>query len=255
MAAPAGGEAVGHQRRARGNMRSNSHVIGIVACALLIPWIAAAQAPRRPGPQDQRWKERLNTPLSGEKWKLDGVPLSDVLVSLSSALDADVTFDGPDGSTPVTEDLRGRLPMDAFKRLQTAAGYSVAEATTRVNPATGRAEIRVQGRKTPEGQQPTTPAQSYRPGTPGLTLPKVITEAKPSYTRAAMQAKIQGSVQISGVVGVDGTLGDMKVVKSLSPDLDREAIRAAQKWRFVPGARDGKPVPVEVSLELMFKLK
>lgn len=46
------------------------------------------------------------------------------------------------------------------------------------------------------------------------------------------------------VVGPDGTVGDVQVVKSLDKEhgLDDEAVKAAKQWRFNPGRRDGKPV-------------
>jgi TonB family protein len=36
--------------------------------------------------------------------------------------------------------------------------------------------------------------------------------------------------------------------------LDEKAIEAVRLWRFEPGLKDGKPVPVEVSIEVNFRL-
>jgi TonB family protein len=98
--------------------------------------------------------------------------------------------------------------------------------------------------------------QVFKPGN-GITLPTVVHEVKPAYTAEAMQAKIQGSVWLLIVVGTDGTVGDITITRSLDPTygLDREAEKAAKQWRFKPGTKDGKPVPVEVTLELTFTLK
>ena len=97
---------------------------------------------------------------------------------------------------------------------------------------------------------------AYQPGA-GIDLPQVIREVKPQYTAEAMRAKIQGVVLLEAVVQPDGTVGDVRVVRSLDPvfGLDQEALKAARQWRFVPGRRQGQPVPVLVSIELTFTLR
>ena len=88
-----------------------------------------------------------------------------------------------------------------------------------------------------------------------LTMPRVIFEKKPEYTRDAMRAKAQGTVELQAVVSRDGTVSDARVVKSLHPDLDEQAMLAVKQWRFDPGRKDGKPVPVLVHIELTFTLR
>lgn len=97
---------------------------------------------------------------------------------------------------------------------------------------------------------------AYRPGA-GITLPSVVREVKPQYTADAMRAKVQGTVWLECVVMSDGTVGDVKVIRSLDPvfGLDTEAIKAARQWRFVPGMRQGVPVPVIITIELTFTLR
>lgn len=97
---------------------------------------------------------------------------------------------------------------------------------------------------------------AYRPGA-GITLPEVITEVKPAYTAEAMRAKVQGVVWLECIVMPDGTVGNVKITKSLDPvfGLDEQAIAAARKWRFKPGMRQGQPVPVIITIELTFTLR
>ena len=94
-----------------------------------------------------------------------------------------------------------------------------------------------------------------RPGN-GVTIPRIIREVKPQYTAEAMRAKIQGGVLLECVVQTDGTVGDVRVIRSLDTTygLDQEAIKAAKQWLFAPGTRNGEPVPVMVSIELTFTL-
>jgi TonB family protein len=208
-------------------------------------------------PQRQQWLERMKTPLMGARWNLVRVPLRDVMASLSQELGVDVIVDGPDGSTLVTEDLRGRAFMDALLRIQSAVGYNASGMAIRLFPGSGRQEIRLEGRKEPEASPPSRrPSDKvYEANAPGLTMPRVISEVRPSYTRDAMRARIEGWVSLTAVVESDGTVGDVKVVKSLSPDLDAEAIAAAKRWQFEPGKKAGKPVAVVVAIELTFTLK
>lgn len=95
------------------------------------------------------------------------------------------------------------------------------------------------------------------PGGPGVTLPIPIVRASPKYTVEAMQARIQGLVMIECVVLPDGTVGDVRVMRSLDRrfGLDEEAIAAAKRWRFRPGQLNGKAVPVIVTIELMFNVR
>ena len=97
---------------------------------------------------------------------------------------------------------------------------------------------------------------AYRPGS-GITLPTVLREVKPAYTADAMRAKVQGSVWLECIVMPDGSVGDVKVTRSLDPifGLDQEAIKAAKLWRFRPGMRQGEPVPVIITIELTFTLR
>ncbi len=85
----------------------------------------------------------------------------------------------------------------------------------------------------------------------------VVREVKPAYTADAMRAKVQGSVWLECIVMPDGSVGDVKVTRSLDPifGLDQEAIKAAKMWKFRPGMRQGEPVPVIITIELTFTLR
>jgi len=56
----------------------------------------------------------------------------------------------------------------------------------------------------------------YTPGD-GVSLPTVVREARPQYTKEAMDARIQGTVGLEAVVLPDGKVGDVKVTRSLDP--------------------------------------
>jgi periplasmic protein TonB len=97
---------------------------------------------------------------------------------------------------------------------------------------------------------------AYRPGN-GVSVPRVIREVKPQYTADAMRAKVQGTVWLECVVTRDGSVSDIRIVRSLDGvfGLDQEAVKAARQWKFVPGVKDGEPVPVLITIELTFTLR
>ncbi len=96
-----------------------------------------------------------------------------------------------------------------------------------------------------------------RAGSPGVTTPIALQQVKPQYTADAMRAKVQGAVWLECVVLTDGSVGDVRVTRSLDQvfGLDQEAIAAARRWRFKPGTMNAKPVPEVVSIELTFSLR
>lgn len=97
---------------------------------------------------------------------------------------------------------------------------------------------------------------AYRLGT-GITSPVPVFIPKPSYAPDAVRAKIQGVVLVDAVVLPDGTVGDVRIARSLDPTfgLDQEALRLAKRWTFKPGTRQGQPVAVLVTLEISFSLR
>ena len=56
------------------------------------------------------------------------------------------------------------------------------------------------------------------------------------------------------VVGPDGKPRDIKVQRTLGLGLDEKAIEAVSTWRFEPALKDGKPVPVQINVEVKFRL-
>jgi TonB family protein len=88
----------------------------------------------------------------------------------------------------------------------------------------------------------------------GVSNPVKLYGPEPEYSEEARKAKYQGTVVLNGVVDPSGRTRDLKVIRSLGLGLDEKAIEAVEKWKFRPGYKDGKPVPVYVSIEVNFRL-
>jgi len=88
----------------------------------------------------------------------------------------------------------------------------------------------------------------------GVLPPSVISRVEPQYSDEARQARIQGSVTLEAIVRKDGTVEILRVVQSLDPTLDQNAIEALQQWRFRPGMKDGQPVDVALNIVVNFNL-
>lgn len=76
------------------------------------------------------------------------------------------------------------------------------------------------------------------------------------YPSAASEEGVQGRVVVEFVVGKDGSISNVKVVRPRHPALDKEALRvvkAMPKW--LPGRNNGQPVKVTYTLPVTFKLQ
>jgi len=94
---------------------------------------------------------------------------------------------------------------------------------------------------------------AYRIGG-GVSAPSVLSKVEPEYSEEARKAKWQGTVVLQIVVDERGLPRDMRVMRQLGLGLDQKAIDAVTKWRFKPGMKDGKPVPVIATIEVSFHL-
>lgn len=76
------------------------------------------------------------------------------------------------------------------------------------------------------------------------------------YPQEAVRDGIQGRVMVEFVIGIDGKVTDVKVVKSVSPDLDAEAVKvvsASPKWR--PARLKGEKVRCSMTIPVEFRLE
>ena len=169
----------------------------------------------------------------------------------SVMLEAVVNTDGTVGEIRVVRGLHPALDESAQAALKQ---WRFRPATKDGKPQPVRVDVELTFTLRASGPKLGS-AQVYVAGQEGLRMPVVLSEVKPAYTAEAKQAGIEGTVELETVVLPDGKPGDTRVVRSLDPGLDREAMRALYAWRFTPGTKDDKPVPVQVRVEMTFSLR
>ncbi|MCL2098364.1 MAG: energy transducer TonB [Bacteroidales bacterium] len=76
------------------------------------------------------------------------------------------------------------------------------------------------------------------------------------YPEIAKENNIQGRVILSFVVGPDGRVVDVKVLRGVDPSLDKEALRVVNMSpRWTPGKQRNKPVRVKYTFPVIFQLR
>jgi periplasmic protein TonB len=94
---------------------------------------------------------------------------------------------------------------------------------------------------------------AYRVGG-AVMAPRALATPDPEYTEQARTAKLQGVCVLGLIVGPDGKTRDIRVVRSLGMGLDEKAIDAVRRWTFQPATKDGVNVPVQITVQVSFKL-
>ena len=78
---------------------------------------------------------------------------------------------------------------------------------------------------------------------------------QPPYTKQARAAKVQGTVLVQGIVGLDGKITNVVVLKGPGSGLEVSVIETLKKWKCKPAKdSDGKPVATTVPFQINFHL-
>lgn len=82
---------------------------------------------------------------------------------------------------------------------------------------------------------------------------KLVTRVTPVYPRLAIAARIGGTVEMAAVIGIDGRIRELRVLKG-HPMLVPAAIEAVRQWVYSPTLLNSVPVEVDTSVTVLFKL-
>jgi protein TonB len=100
---------------------------------------------------------------------------------------------------------------------------------------------------------PAPPSQPVRVGGE-IRPPQKVADVAPAYPPIARAAHVEGIVILEAVIGEDGAVRDVRVLRSI-PLLDAAAIEAVHRWRFTPTLLNGQPVPIVMTVTVAFKLR
>ena len=126
----------------------------------------------------------------------------------------------------------------------------VSAAGTGIVP--GAADLDTIVGEPPSPPPPPAEQKPVRPGA-GIRAPVKVHDVAPIYPTVAREARIQGPVIIEATIGVDGRVQSARVLRSL-PFLEDAALAAVRQWVYTPTLLNGVPVPVVMTVTVMFRL-
>jgi protein TonB len=88
----------------------------------------------------------------------------------------------------------------------------------------------------------------------GVSSPEVIFKVEPEFSEEARKAKFMGVVTVNLIVDTKGLPQNVHVVRGVGMGLDQKALEAVRQYRFKPAMENGKPVPVQVNVEVNFQI-
>ena len=87
----------------------------------------------------------------------------------------------------------------------------------------------------------------------GINPPKILTRPEIEPTPAARKARIYGKVRLSGIIGKNGGIRDLRVTKGLGKGLDERAVEGVRNsWVFLPATKNGEVYETQISIEVEF---
>ena len=87
-----------------------------------------------------------------------------------------------------------------------------------------------------------------------VKAPKPKHTPEPDFSEIAKYEAYQGVVVVNVIVGTDGNVHHVRLLRPLGMGLDENAQSTVQAWRFQPAMRNGQPVAVEMNIEIAFNL-
>ncbi len=87
-----------------------------------------------------------------------------------------------------------------------------------------------------------------------IKAPEVIKAPDPTYDPLAEAAKYQGTSVLWVAIDPEGHPRDIRIQRALGFGLDDKAVEAVSRWKFKPATMDGKPVVVQINVEVNFRL-
>ena len=142
---------------------------------------------------------------------------------------------------------------DIYEEIQFVDQVRVKAPDVDVPPAEG--EIRKTDELKKEKVEDKRISGAQNPFAIGATPPVDLSPGvKPPYTPEARAAGIEGMLVLELVVGDDGRVLQVRVLKGLGHGLDQSAVQTYYSKRFTPAYKEGKPITVKINVPIRFQL-
>jgi TonB family protein len=131
--------------------------------------------------------------------------------------------------------------------------YSLSLNMPNLNSAGGSWIIRFAALKPDSGSNhPSSNAAAGNSASDDVSAPVATRKVDPAYPLELMRQNVAGTVILYGVIHTDGTVGSVRVLRSVDDQLDQFARKAIAKWQFQPATKNGTPVDVEATFWIPF---
>lgn len=85
-----------------------------------------------------------------------------------------------------------------------------------------------------------------------LSAPAAVRKVDPAYPMQLMRENVAGTVIVYALIRADGSVGNVRVLRSVDDRIDQFASQAVAQWRFDPATKNGAPVDVEATFQIPF---
>ena len=166
------------------------------------------------------------------------------------------------GQVPEVAEVQQKADQALNADVAVANPMAKAEEAKAAELAKAEAELKVEAK----ASDATAPADTTKnvvydvtetlpqfPGGQGVMMKYLAANIK--YPASAVKAKKQGRVIVAFVIQKDGSVTNARIVRSVDPELDAEALRIVKAMpNWTPGTQDGKPVDVNYTIPVVFSL-
>jgi TonB family protein len=94
---------------------------------------------------------------------------------------------------------------------------------------------------------------NFPPVTKGVKPPKATSAPDPKFPDLPADAEPRGTVVLLIGVSAKGRVEAVRVLRSDEAAFEKSAVATVRKWKFKPAEKDGRPVPVQVTVEMKFQ--
>jgi TonB family protein len=125
--------------------------------------------------------------------------------------------------------------------------YSLSLNMPNLNSAGGSWVIRFA-----EMQKADVPRDANAKPAADLSAPAALRKVDPAYPMQLMRENVAGTVILYAVIHADGSVGGVRVLRSVDDRIDQFAAQAVAQWKFEPATKNGAPVDVEATFQIPF---